>query len=240
MTIAITMTVNNRPKYLRQVLDALMANLIPLGEDYVLLPSVEPPTAQSLEHISDEIRNILNNVEFSTCFPYYHTVQQGCNRNTHHAMKRGFDYADKIIHLEDDLLPAQDFLIYNTLMLKRFKDSNIVAIGSWNSEVSYCDEMISRRNMFCSWGVATWKNRWPTLEHMFKKTGCSNEGIAWDTVLDNEFRRNNYYSIIPSMCRVRNIGKEGGTWMSAAQWDKMGYHPWMGDDELCTHYELED
>ena len=227
------MTVNNRPEYLRQVLNALLKCTIPIDQEYILLPSVEPPV--------DEIRHILESIKLPHCLPYYHSTRQGCNKNTYHAINRGFNFSDKVIHLEDDLLPFEDFLMFNTRLLEQYKyDEDTMAIGSWNdpNKSSYDCNLILRKILFCSWGVATWKNSWLKFQQKFLDISTTTQP-AWDTALGIYFQQNKWYSIIPNVNRVRNIGRLNGTYMTPAGWDNIGVRP-GSQDEIKKMYTYKE
>lgn len=69
-----------------------------------------------------------------------------------------------VITLEDDLVVAPNFIVYMNEMLRAFRDdSRVFAIAGWSyplPDVARHDRDVWLYYRACSWGWATWKNRW--------------------------------------------------------------------------------
>lgn len=98
---------------------------------------------------------------------YYSDINLGCGPGPAAAITWFFENVEKGIILEDDAVPNNDFFLYATELLDKYKDnSEIMAIGSMNvdkqkwGEGSYYFSMMNRN--LCAW--ATWKRAWQTFD----------------------------------------------------------------------------
>lgn len=82
------------------------------------------------------------------------------------------DKYEKVIVLEDDLLVSKDFLIYMNEALDIYKDRDDVwSISGFSPNIDISEkykEDIYLTLRGCSWGWATWKNRWKTVDWKVK------------------------------------------------------------------------
>lgn len=71
---------------------------------------------------------------------------------------------EKVIVLEDDLIVSEDFLAYMNEALKTFENrEDIWSISGYTPQLKVLDKLeedIYLVKRGCSWGWATWKNRW--------------------------------------------------------------------------------
>lgn len=217
MTVAISMTAWHRPKYLQHTLDSLrmtINNASKVFEDeLVLVPNVEFP-------LNNEVCDIIKNIDFIEVFPEFNKENLGLNGNVFRAIDRGFTYSDKVIHLDDDADMGADWLIYNLRMLDIYEqDKEIMYITAYTNKVSPIEDreyyLVYRANHLGSIGFSLWKDRWPWFASRWNKT---ERGRAWDSHILEQFE-SHHYGIFPVISRVRHVGRENGTYMSAAVWD---------------------
>jgi hypothetical protein len=152
----------------------------------------------------------------------------GCNRNIYQSLTVGFYFNDFHIHLEDDTVPAKDFLLYCEYCRHAFKnDVAIYSVCGYNKEMETVSKVsgqnldpnsaLKKVNWFTPWGWATWIDRW---NNRIKKSieQSLEHNASWDTFVHKELR--NDYEIVPVIARSQNIGAENGTYCPGAAWHK--------------------
>lgn len=207
----VVMTLCSRPKYTRQVLDALAR-----------CDDVDKfPIALLCEPVSDEVVTIA--AEF-TKLPHIHAFvmvgqrRVGCNVNTYSALAYGFDHHKRVIALEDDTVPGRDFLRFADWGLTRYeRDAAVFSICGYQrtpaSECGYRNAVV-RESWFTPWGWATWRDRWDSVRDSWP---ADDRQVSWDTVIDKLTRRGRY-EVRPMLARIQNIGAEGGAHVPGAAW----------------------
>jgi hypothetical protein len=142
----------------------------------------------------------------------------GCNVNTYSALAYGFDHHDRVIALEDDTLPARDFLRFMDWGLTAYeRDETVFNICGYQktptTEIGYRSEVI-REQWFTPWGWATWKDRWDGIRDTWP---ADDKQISWDCVI-HWFTRRDRFEVRPLLARIQNIGAEGGAHVPSAEW----------------------
>ena len=207
----ITMTAYRRPRYTEQVLKAL-SQCHGVG-DWVLLPHVEPGC--------DKVRELIETIGFCKCHPTFNRARLGLNKNAFNALDNAADRAaDFVIHMEDDTLPANDFLSYCEWCAEQFEPhKKIFNVAGYNKP----DKMpVSRdiydtqlRDWFTCWGWGTWKDR---LNEILKKWSFKNpKSFAWHV---NRGIRGKRQEVHPIWSRVQNIGYDMGENGRTHKWYK--------------------
>ena len=91
---------------------------------------------------------------------------QGCDPSGFRSHQWAFSLADKVIVLEDDVVPSQSFFPFCKEMLDRYEhDERVSMVAGFNiDEVSTdCDDSYFFTSAFSIWGWASWRrvaNRW--------------------------------------------------------------------------------
>lgn len=99
----------------------------------------------------------------------YSDVNLGCGMRMNSGISWAFEYVDRLIILEDDCVPSQDFFVFCLDLLDRYKDdSRIYMIDAMNHLIQYT---ATPNSYFfgpgCCWGWATWKRAWNQMDfHM--------------------------------------------------------------------------
>lgn len=208
---AVVVTLCSRPAYTRQVLDALArcddVDRFPIG----LL--IEPVSQEVIDIASEFIK--LPHVK---AWMKVGEKQVGCNVNVYSAWAAGFDHHDRIIFLEDDDVPARDFLRFMDWGLTAYeKDKTVFSISGYQKtpadEVG-CRSEVVREQWFTPWGVGTWRDRWESVRDTWP---ADDKQISWDVVI-HCFARRDRYEVRPLLARVQNIGAEGGVHVPSAEW----------------------
>lgn len=202
-----------------------------------------------LEHL-DKCYNIDNYHIFIYCEPDYADVidlaksfrqsqttlkinrrKVGCNRNIYQALDNGFSINNFHIHLEDDTIPAKDFLVYCEWCNDQYyKDKNIFSVSGYVNSNNKIDQFIehntnyngvSLRNWFTPWGWATWRDRWLSVKD-FIVPYLNISTISWDLVLHQVLK--NRKECFPMVSRIQNIGAENGAFCPGADWHKQNQY----------------
>ena len=208
MRFVISMTAYRRPDYTGQVIAAL-AGCTGVG-DWLLLPHVEPGHR--------EVRSIFESIDFCECSPTFNPQRLGLNRNTQAALQHAAaSSADFLVHLEDDTVPADDFLEYAAWACDEFSgDASVFTVAGYNNamRVDAPDHhTIGRRDWFTCWGWGTWR---PVLKEMLAKWSFKNpQSFAWHL---NKQLRGDRQEIHPVLSRIQNIGYEQGENGRSAAW----------------------
>lgn len=97
----------------------------------------------------------------------YSSQNLGCGMRMNSGISWAFQYVDKLIILEDDCVPNQDFYKLCYELLEKYKnDSRIYMINAMNHLGKY--EKTSNSYFFgpgCCWGWATWKRAWSQMDY---------------------------------------------------------------------------
>lgn len=208
---AIVVTLCSRPAYTRRTLDALAA-CDGIGNFPVLL-LCEPVSREVLETaIAFGKRPGINATVLK------HESRVGCNVNTHAALQCGFEKASRVIALEDDTVPARDFLRFATWGLDTYADdASVFSICGYQrtpADELWNREAVIREQWFTPWGWATWRDRWDSVR---EKWPHDDRQISWDTVID-KLTRGERCEVRPVVARIQNIGGEGGTHVPSPIW----------------------
>lgn len=154
-------------------------------------------------------------------------TRYGCNLNIFQCFKIGFHYNDYHIHLEDDTIPAKDFLVYCEWCRHYFKnDPDIYSVCGYNKlktdkEFDYSDpySVIKKQNWFTPWGWATWIDRWENMIMKAMEESLKYQA-SWDCFVHNYQKTSNKYEIRPNIARIQNIGAENGSYCPGPAWHK--------------------
>jgi hypothetical protein len=221
----ITMCHFNRPEYSRQVFESLRG--CDGISDYLILPHVEPG--------NDEVRALVEGVDFAECIPTFNSEQFGVGLNTELALADGFRRSDFVIHLEDDVPLASDALQYFEWCQERFRDDlSVFSVTAYNRRMTPPPEAdlhrVSRRNWFHPLACATWTNRWQLFRgrlHSTKK--------GWDSLLAWGFCAGDQpgalFEVYPELSRAQHIGVKSSLSELSPEWyvERHDARYWAGD-----------
>ncbi len=163
----IVLFVYNRPTHLKMTINSLLTNkLASNSELYIFSDGSKNPTDR--ENVS-LVREYLHTI---SGFKNLYIVEQKQNIGLANSVINGtstvFQKYEKAIILEDDLLLSPYFLEYMNQALDFYKDNEyIFSIAGYSLPIKIPTEyqndvyILPRTN---SWGWATWKNRWTTVD----------------------------------------------------------------------------
>lgn len=92
----------------------------------------------------------------------------GCGMRMYSGISWAFQTVDRLIILEDDCIPNQDFFPFCQELLEKYKDDNrIFMINAMNHLGKYLESSSSYFfGQGCCWGWATWKRAWDQVDFL--------------------------------------------------------------------------
>ena len=171
-----------RPGYLQQVLTALRH--CTGVENYEVLLSIDGgyPLRQ------EEMRRLVKESSLPIQAVFHHQ-NLGCSGNTFYALNWAFanPHIDQIIHLEDDVVPSKNFLVFMEACLDHYReDPTVFTISGYHRrelerlnsrnkyDVGLGDEQLTvKRSWFTPWGWGTWRYVWNEVRDGWF-------GMSWD------------------------------------------------------------
>ncbi len=225
----VLMPVCGRPDYLRQVLERLRA--CEGIERHWIVFSQDGRNAAVSDLIREWRKSHPASMHMVHARPYFALPNLlgglGLRReylisaNVYSLLRLAFDRlgADWVIVLEDDLVPARDFLSFfrtahEQLLSARSADDRMLAVcgwSNWNFSRSVADAEADpdllyevRLTRFNSWAWAIDKRRWPLAQTIWWTYF-----VAWDGAFQRLRERTGLLCATPLISRVRNIGMQG-------------------------------
>jgi hypothetical protein len=168
--------------------------------DWLLLPHVEPG--------DDEVRALIEGIDFAECAPTWNPRVYGVNVNTALALEdacgRGADF---ILHVEDDVLLAPDALHFFAWAAERYaQDASVWAVTGYHREPEFPGTLrwwhARRRCWFSPWGWGTWPSRWRALAAHLRLLAP----LTWDCQVNQIVIDHRLAEVYPILSRAQNIG----------------------------------
>lgn len=197
MLAPVVIFVYNRPLHTIKTIESLAENILS-NETEVYIFSDSAKNEMSLQKM-EEVRAYIDSLVGRNIFKSVKIIKAESNKGLASSVISGvnqvFEKHSKVIVVEDDLISSKDFLQYMNDALDYYENDNkIWSISGYNPPIkipeNYKSEIyFSYRG--CSWGYATWKNRW--------------DKVDWDVTDYNDFKRSR---------KLRNKFNRGGLDMS--------------------------
>lgn len=159
----------NRPAPLKKVFAAVRS-----AKPKILFLSQDGPRAGNAtdEEKIAACREVVSQIDWD-CQVYhnYSDVNLGCGKRMSSAITWAFSYVDRLMILEDDCVPGQDFFPFAQELLERYKDDKRISmISAMNHLGAYPEGDDSY--LFCNsgaiWAWATWKRQWDLYDFEMK------------------------------------------------------------------------
>jgi len=156
-----------------------------------------------------------------------------CSRAIKASIERGFKVADKVIHLEDDILISCDGLNFFQNMLDKYESTDAVAVSGYskNKLENMSDEDMNK--YFCMtgkwfpWGWATWKDKWESIKEPWDIYNNKKRSYSWDK--DVKKWMGGFSVVSPKVSRTKHIGYYG-THITKKMWEgKFSHNNWIED-----------
>lgn len=154
----------SRPDTFQYVFDAVRE-----AKPSVLFLSCDGARENRLDDVENikKCQEIANRVDWE-CKVYKNCSEKnlGCGMRMYSGISWAFEHVDRLIILEDDCVPHQDFFKMCEELLEKYKDDNrIHMINAMNHLGVYED---TPNSYFfgpgCCWGWATWKRAWDNMD----------------------------------------------------------------------------
>ena len=233
--------VYNRPEHTKKMLEALNLLKEAVNTDIYIYADA-PKNEKSVLKVS-EVDKVINSFlkisKFKNTYYYKKDKNYGLAKSIIEGVSSVIEQYEKVIVLEDDLIVNNDFLDYMNRALEYYLcNDSIWAISGYTFplkalETYQEDVYLSGRG--CSWGWATWKNRWDKVDWEFKdytkfkfnivdRIKFSRWGRDLPFLADAYYYgevhswairwcygafKNNMLTVYPKYSRVQNIGTDG-------------------------------
>lgn len=224
-----------RKDTLERVINSLKKNY--LSKDSHLFIFIDGPRNDNDTQLSTNVKKYCESVDgFKSITIHTNKINKGLDPSIIDGVTEIINKFGKAIILEDDIITAPNFLNYMNFCLDKFEnDDRIMSVSGWGidmkipSDYKYDAFLLGRSS---SWGWATWKNRWQSIDwdihdwNKFKKDKksiksfnryggedmfsmlkkCMNGGNMWDIRFCYNMFKMNKYSIVPLISKTKNIG----------------------------------
>jgi hypothetical protein len=226
----------SRPDYLKRTLEALsQCKGVRQYEVYV-----------SVDHANAQQPTLLLSKAFGGAFDHghYHVLtpkagneRLGINRHPLAAYDAVLDQgSDFNVVFEDDVVPAPDALeLCDWFYGLPERDQYACLCLHSHSRIQDHPLSLYEEMSFAPWGWAFTKQAWETI---FKPNWSSHPN-GWDWSCHFIVKKNGLKVLRPVLSRVLNIGREGGTHMSASHWDEWAKGLVCSDGTHGNEYSID-
>ena len=203
----------------KTVVDALMRNTVKPEKLIVFQDGVKDST-------NIEGWNKVNQLIHELKFCDTEVIVSKSNKGLAQSIIEGIDYAfqscDQVIVLEDDCVPAVDFMNYMEQAFEAYRDSKDVWSISgyaWPIEVASNDYDAYFTGRVSSWGWGTWKDRWQYYEQDFSiidriksNQQTAKNLLCWgrdleQMLMDRKAQRNDSWAVFWALIVIEQMGK---------------------------------
>lgn len=234
----IVMFVYNRADHFMQTFAALKE--CPEAKESELYIFSDGPKTEVQKEQVEEVRVALKEAKNKAFFREVKIIESPVNRGLAMSVIRGvtevLDKHGKAIVVEDDCMPSPYFLNYMNQCLDFYeKNINIGAIAGYVPQLTFPKEFeddvfVAYRS--CSWGWATWKDRWQEVDwnlskmqdfyrhpSLIKKLNSNGKdrfirlyrqtkgnGSSWSVRFGADLVRKNQLTVYPRYSYIQNIG----------------------------------
>ncbi|OYR78615.1 glycosyltransferase family 2 protein [Halorubrum ezzemoulense] len=153
----------NRPDHLRRVLSGLKQNDV--GHLYIFVDGAR--NEQDQKRVSD-VREIIDQIEWcrTTVTARDHNI--GLAESLTSGIERVFEDHERIIVLEDDCVPAPNFVSFMNTSLERYADDErVMNVNGYSPPIEVPDNYpydVYFTYRSSSWGWGTWRSAWENFE----------------------------------------------------------------------------
>ncbi len=185
----------NRPDTLKMVFDAVKEARP--SKLFLACDGAREGRADDAENVA-RCKEVVSDIDWE-CEVYtnYSDVNLGCGMRMTSGINWAFEYVDRLIILEDDCVPSQDFFLFCEELLERYKDDErIFMIDAMNHLGEY--EVCPYSYFFgpgCCWGWATWKRAWKHMDFPL-------------AFMDYDYEMQCVENLYPYYKEARKIGRE--------------------------------
>lgn len=200
-------------------------------EQYELIVSIDGGYSEQQE--------IMKEVLEQCSIPYelhIHEENKGCAWNTSFVVKKGFNKAERIIHIEDDTILHPYALHWFESNLDKYEDNPLIwSISAWNlgndtlvgewTEI----ELVGIRQKFTCGAWAMWKSRYDEIQ-------------TWFGIVLKEEKREQFYEFVHAGKKVEVTGDNFLDYVDLTDEGSWGYpmdYYWRGNRyEIAPHVSM--
>jgi glycosyltransferase involved in cell wall biosynthesis len=163
----ITMTAWRRAHYFKEVIESIVN--AEGSEEYHLIISIDGGYSEQQNLMKEVLEECI--IEHTV---YVHEENKGCAWNTGFVLRKGFEQAERVIHLEDDTVLHVDALKWFEYNLDKYEENPLIwSISAWNlgndtlvGEWTEID-IVGIRQKFTCGAWAMWKSRYDGISTWF-------------------------------------------------------------------------
>lgn len=220
----------NRPQPLKRVFEAVRE-----AKPKQLFLVQDGPRANRESDVENiqACRRIVENIDWE-CEVYkdYSEENLGCGLRTYSGMTNCFKVVDRVLMIEDDTLPSQQFFRFCEELLERYKDDErINHISAFNHLGK--NEFTTNSYFFTcvggTWCVATWKRVWEKMEFSMDYL---HDPEAVRCIRSIKFPRNHGKKILDISRKRYDVLKSGGR--ISAWTGQFGFERWLNSRLILT------
>jgi hypothetical protein len=231
----------NRPNHTKQTVESLAENFLAKDTE-IFIFSDAAKNEKSFKKV-EEVRNYIGSLPERKLFKSIEIINADSNKGLANSVISGVSQVinkyNKVIVVEDDLVSSKDFLQYMNDGLDYYeKNKKIWSISGYSFNLNipkqYKSEIyLSYRG--CSWGYATWKDRWEQVDwkvsdydefkkNKVRKKQLNRGGRDMASMLDCQMEgkidswairwcytqsKLDMLTVYPVVSRIKNIGLDG-------------------------------
>lgn len=160
--VPVLMVFFNRPEPLQKVFEAVR-NAKPKTL-FIAQDGARDGNETDVENVA-RCRDIVKDIDWDCEVHYdYSEINLGCGRRMSSAISWAFEHVDRLMILEDDCVPGEDFFPFCEELLERYKDDKRISMISAMNHLDTYESENKDSYLFCHsgaiWGWATWKRQW--------------------------------------------------------------------------------
>ena len=229
-----------RVSTLKEVIDGLKKNPLSLNSELFIF--LDGTRSADEKKLTNDVLNYCKGISgFKTVSIKQSEENEGLDPSVINGVTEIVNQYGKVIVLEDDVVPTTNFLDYMNQCLTVFEqEKKIMSISGWGIELEIPSDYKYDAYLFgrsSSWGWATWKDRWNSidwvipewnnltlfskweLKKQINKYGggdmyrmlkhCMEGGGMWDIRFCYSMFKLHKYSVVPVKSKTQNIGFDG-------------------------------
>lgn len=240
MEKTITISLFNRVEYTKKVLEHLLR--CHDVENYAIFIFAEPASLGVVD-LAQKFASVHSNLPRGTGATRVKINDRrlGCSHNIYQCLHYAFDVAESKfnIHIEDDVVPARDFLQFHDWCNETYINDKDVFLSCGyqrtTPEEQHLNNKVKKHRWFNPWGWGTWKDRWDDNfgKELYRRINLPRYS-SWD--IHTNYLRGDRVQIMPVVARSQNIGAVGGLHVPSAKWhEKHQFNPnWIENTKQYT------
>ena len=259
--------VYNRPLHTQKTVEALTLNPAHQNSDlYIICDAARNPNhTEALKKTREYVKSIKG---FRSIQIIENDINQGLANNVIHNVSNLIQKHKRIIYLEDDTVPAPQFLDLMNQALDMYKSRpDIFSISGYGPNITlpnHYKDSFYLHPRGCCWGFATWLNRWEKVDWSVKNGDtftqdfreqqrlniCGNDCAdmlisylqhridSWAIRWCYAHVQNNAYCLIPKRSLISNIGNDNSGTHSTTS-DKWDVTPLQTNESLILNPDIQ-